>query len=738
MARFTLLLLGIALAVSSAFAQTTGFLSGRVLDDEGKPLIGARIVLQGTKVGGLSKAPDGRFTIVGIRAGEYKVEISAIGQKPQIIDARITAGNTTDIGTITLVSSATMVDAITLRADRVVERNRVTTTRTVTSGEMESSVRSNIVAHARSQDERQSLRGGRSTETSVTVDGASITDPYSGGYGATNAAIYPTVSPTTVQEVTVTANPNSAEYGDVISGVANANGRALVIAQPSNGKDAKAMLATAPVLRPDVSATTSTTIDEVSREDYSKIYENQFLASHVSPISTFSIDVDRASYSNVRRMLTGGYRPPADAVRIEEMINYFDYGYAEPDDEHPFGINTEMSDCPWDRTHRLVRVGLQGKRMRGNVMPPSNLTFLIDVSGSMSDANKLPLLKQGFKLLIDQLRPEDNVAIVVYAGAAGAVLPMTSGANKSEIAAALDRLQSGGSTAGAAGIELAYKIARDNFIKDGNNRVILATDGDFNVGISSQSELVSLIEERRKDGVFLTVLGFGTGNYQDAKMEQLADKGNGNYSYIDNINEAKKVFVDELGSTIFTIAKDVKIQVVFSPERVESYRLIGYENRMLATEDFDDDLKDAGELGAGHSVTAIYEIVPRGAASASLDGWIGRKDTLDLPEDWKEGEMIRVRLRYKLPDSDVSSLIEGPVIDRGVRLTSTSDDFRFAAAVAEFGLLLRDSKHKGSATYDDVMRLATGAKGLDTYGYRAEFLSLVAQARSMPMTTASR
>ncbi|MBC8145359.1 MAG: von Willebrand factor type A domain-containing protein, partial [bacterium] len=690
------------------FVQEAGTLTGRVIDDEGKPLIGARIILQGTTFGGLSKAPDGKFIILGIRAGDYKAEIAGIGQQPEVRDVRISEGLTTDIGTITLRSAAVSTKSITVTADSPTDRD-------IGRESIERSSRTNIIdavgtagGAAKGESNGVSLRGGRTSEKAVRVDGVEVTDPYAGGYGGT-AALYPTVSPVTVNE------------------------ERSKVKQPAHITNAVVTTLTSvevhwPTIQPDPTST----------EDYSKIYENQFLASHISPLSTFSIDVDRASYSNVRRILNSGYRPPADAVRIEELVNYFDYGYAEPDDEQPFGINTEMSDCPWDRSHRLVRIGLQGERMRGEALPPSNLTFLIDVSGSMSPPERLPLLKQGFKLLINQLRPEDNVAIVVYAGAAGLVLPMTSGRNRADIEAALDRLQSGGSTAGAAGIELAYKIARDNFVKGGNNRVILATDGDFNVGVSSQTELVSMIEERRKDGVFLTVLGFGTGNYQDAKMEQLADKGNGNYAYIDNINEAKKVFVNELGSTIFTIAKDVKIQVVFSPERVESYRLIGYENRMLATEDFDDVLKDAGELGAGHSVTAIYEIVPRGATSANLDGWLGRKDTLDLPEDWKEGEMMRVRLRYKLPDSDVSSLIEGPVIDRGVRIERASDDFRFAAAVAEFGMLLRDSRHKGNATYDDVLRLANGAKGLDSYGYRTEFISLVEKARALSPTTASR
>lgn len=707
MTQFISLLLLCSLALSTTRPAATGVLTGRVLDDEGKALIGATVRLQGTRIGGLSSAPDGRFTISGIKAGDYTVEITALGQASTTCSAKIVASKTTDLGAIALAPASINMNSVVVRSDRPAQRETVSTTRSVTTEVVE---RRQSIAEAidvqsgpaTSATNGLSLRGGRATEGEMRVDG--VAD----GQGS------------------IRSNPVSAEHGTALS--------VSPAPAPSTAAKANKLSIGAPPAAP-LRATSGTIVDDpTATEDYAKIYENQFLVSHVSPVSTFSIDVDRASYSNVRRMLTSGYRPPADAVRIEELVNYFDYEYPEPDDEAPFGINTEMSECPWAPEHRLVRIGLQGKRMRGETLPPSHLTFLIDVSGSMSSTDKLPLLKQGFKLLIDQMRKQDKVAIVVYAGAAGLVLPMTSGEDKAAIHAALDRLQSGGSTAGAAGIELAYKVARENFMKDGNNRVILATDGDFNVGVSSHDGLVKLIEERRKDGVFLTVLGFGTGNYQDAKMEQLADKGNGNYAYVDNINEARKVFVDELGATIFTIAKDVKIQVVFSPERVESYRLIGYENRMLATEDFDDDLKDAGELGAGHSVTALYEIVPRGASSTNLDGWIGRKDTLDLPQDWKEGELVRVRLRYKLPESDVSSLIEGPVVERGVKLSRTSDDFRFAAAVAQFGMLLRDSRHMGASSYDNVLRLANGAVGLDAYGYRKGFIELVNRARAITPT----
>jgi Ca-activated chloride channel family protein len=573
-----------------------------------------------------------------------------------------------------------------------------------------------------------SLRGGRSEETSIQVDGVKIDDAFAGGYGSTSASTYPTVSTLAVQEVQVTSSSAySAEYGDVQSGVVNTSTDALA------RKDEKKVPPEAkpnPITAQPLNNTNSTTPqDAVGGEQYDAIYENAFMTANINRTSTFSIDVDRASYSNSRRFITSGQRPPRDAVRIEEFINYFSYDYPEPVDEHPFSIFTEVSDCPWERTHRLVMVGVQGKRVEATKLPPANLVFLIDVSGSMSDPNKLPLVKKGLNLLVDQLRDEDNVAMTVYAGAAGLVLEPTSGAKKKEIREAIDRLSAGGSTAGGAGIKLAYAVAKQNFRKNGNNRVILMTDGDFNVGTSSDEELVRLIEEKRNDGIFLTVLGFGTGNYKDSKMEKLADNGNGNYAYIDNLAEAKKTLVEEMGSTLLAIAKDVKIQIEFNPEAVSSYRLIGYENRMLRKEDFEDDRKDAGELGAGHTVTALYEVVPVGAEAGTRAGG----DTLDIPWMKETGELMEVRLRYKQPDDSVSKLIEQPVQDRNVRLDKASENLRWAAAVAEFGLLLRQSQHRASASFEDVLRLANGAKGNDASGYRAEFIALVEQCKGLPM-----
>jgi Ca-activated chloride channel homolog len=464
-------------------------------------------------------------------------------------------------------------------------------------------------------------------------------------------------------------------------------------------------------------------------EDYDNIVENKFLAPAQNPLSTFSIDVDEAAYSNVRRYLQNGSVPPAGAVRIEELVNYFDYSYPQPVNGDPFAVVTEISECPWNNQHRLVHIGLQGKEIPIENLPNANLVFLIDVSGSMDEPNKLPLVQASMAMLVDQLRNDDKVAIVVYAGNAGLVLPSTRGINKLRIKEAIDDLEAGGSTAGGEGIQLAYKIARENFIKGGNNRIILATDGDFNVGPSSDDDLVRLIEKERQSGVFLSVLGYGMGNYKDNKMQQLADKGNGNHSYIDNINEAKKVLVKEFGSTLFTIAKDVKIQIEFNPSKVQAYRLIGYENRIMAAEDFNDDKKDAGELGSGHTVTALYEVIPVGIKSE----FIVLADTLKYQTGksvviYTGNEIMTIKLRYKNPDENISKLIIKPVIDEHVILTNTSDNFRFSAAVASFGMLLRNSEYKQNSSYQQIISLAKGAKGKDENGYRQEFIQLAESA----------
>ncbi|MEK8022512.1 MAG: VWA domain-containing protein [Candidatus Hydrogenedentota bacterium] len=473
----------------------------------------------------------------------------------------------------------------------------------------------------------------------------------------------------------------------------------------------------------------------VDREQYARIVENDFQDATVHPLSTFSIDVDRASYANVRRFLTSNTLPPHDAVRIEELINYFPYNYDGPSGgAGPFAIHAEAAACPWNADHLLVRIGLKGKEIPREKLPSSNFVFLIDVSGSMDSPDKLPLLKSSFRMLVDHLAPTDRVAIVVYAGASGLALPSTPGSDRAKILAAIDQLQPGGSTAGAEGIVLAYRIAAENFVKGGNNRVILATDGDFNVGISSDGELVRLIEEKRKEGVFLSVLGFGTGNIQDAKMEQLADNGNGNYAYIDGENEARKVLVKELGGTLHTIAKDVKIQVEFNPAHVKAYRLIGYENRALAAEDFSDDKKDAGELGEGHTVTAMYELIPAGNDESVRSARPLRYQTVARSADENaQRELFTFQLRYKLPDEEKSRLLERAVMTG--ENSALSEDFRFAAAVAEFGMLLRESKLKGTATWESAGELANGSLGRDEDGCRAEFLELVRKAAIIPAAT---
>jgi len=465
---------------------------------------------------------------------------------------------------------------------------------------------------------------------------------------------------------------------------------------------------------------------QFNTEEYDAINENIFHDAIKNPLSTFSIDVDAASYSNVRRFINNGQHPPKDAVRIEEMINYFSYDYAQPKSDDPFAIHTELSVAPWNPKHRLVQIGLQGKKIATENLPPSNLVFLLDVSGSMADENKLPLLKSSFKMLVDKLRAQDRVAIVVYAGAAGLVLPPTAGNEKDKIIKALDQLEAGGSTAGGAGINLAYAVAKENFQEGGNNRVIIATDGDFNVGESSNASMERLIEDKRNDGIFLTVLGFGMGNYKDSKMEILADKGNGNYAYIDNITEARKVLVNEFGGTLFTIAKDVKLQVEFNPARVQAYRLIGYENRMLRNEDFNNDKKDAGELGSGHTVTALYEIIPVGVESEffKIDELKYQKTSVD-PRASASNEIMTIKFRYKKPNQDVSKLIVHPVVDTNMPLDKTSANFRWSASVAAFGMLLRESEFVGNFSYDQVVQLAQQAKGDDKEGYRTEFINMV-------------
>ncbi|WP_339647037.1 von Willebrand factor type A domain-containing protein [uncultured Salegentibacter sp.] len=464
--------------------------------------------------------------------------------------------------------------------------------------------------------------------------------------------------------------------------------------------------------------------NRTNTEAYKERNENIFKSVKTAPLSTFSIDVDRASYSNIRRMVNNGQEIPKGAVKIEEMINYFNYNYAGPKDEHPFAIHTEVAKSPWNQQTKIAKITLQGKNIPTEDIPASNLTFLLDVSGSMNSPNKLPLLKSSFKILVNQLREEDRVAIVVYAGAAGVVLESTPGSEKIKILEAINNLNAGGSTAGGEGIQLAYKIAKENFIEGGNNRVILATDGDFNIGSSSDSAMKELIEEKRESGVFLTALGFGMGNYKDSKLESLAQAGNGNHAYIDSMQESRRVLGTEFGGTLHTIAKDVKIQVEFNPAKIQAYRLIGYENRLLNAEDFNDDEKDAGELGSGHTVTALYELIPVGVESVYLKEIDSLKYTnTELKNN--SGELFTVKFRYKDPEGAKSKLITKTVADTEKDFEEASTDFKFAAAVALYGMKLTDSEFVKNHNTGLILDLAEKGRGEDKEGYRAEFTRLV-------------
>ena len=667
-------------------------ISGTITTDfDGIPLHGVTVLVKGT-TNGTQTNMDGKYSIKA--KPDDVLKFSFLGYKTI----------TKTVGTALIIDVAMLVDDSTL--DEVVvigygttEKKAYTGTATVVSSQNIKSQNTNVT---------QALRGqvaGVNVKSNSRQPGNSTTVKIR-GFGSVkgnNAPLYivdgvPTsdiskINPNDIESVTILKDSAATS----IYGSRAVNG--VVQITSHNG-----------------------TYTESNNEDYAKIQENPFKRSNLTPLSTFSIDVDKAGYSNVRRMINNGETIPPNAVKLEEMVNYFNYSYPQPIDEHPFSINSEVVKTPWNEQTQLVRIGLQGKTYENDKLPASNLTFLIDVSGSMGSQNKLPLLKSAFKLLVNQLREKDNVSIVVYAGAAGVVLEPTSGDQKEKILSALDHLNSGGSTAGGAGIKLAYKLAEKNFKTNGNNRVILATDGDFNVGASSDNDMKSLIEEKRKSGVFLSVLGFGYGNYKDSKLETLADKGNGNHAYIDNMQEAQKVFGKEFGGTLFTIAKDVKIQVEFNPKKVQAYRLIGYENRLLADEDFVDDTKDAGELGSGHTVTALYEIIPIGINSDYLKKVPELKYTKSEALTTYEDELFTVKFRYKKPNEDKS--IEMVHIQKD-EITELSNDMNFASAVALFGMQLRNSKYFNKASSSKVIALAERGRGDDKDGYRAEFIRLV-------------
>ena len=674
--------------------NTPGSLNGRVYDSDGAPLAAARIEVVGTSRGALSKY-DGSYFIANVRPGTHTIKVALLGKEAVETEVTITPGTVLNVDFTLSDEEGISLEAVMIRSAPIqrIEPNVTGKTTLTDEGSVVTDVpaillRESTVNTVEGSSNGYGIRGGRANEAVIRRDGYEISD----------FQPLPTV-------------PLHREYE------LGYHSRTAIEPGTYSGKDGDQI----------------TTDDPLSTSTQG-LYENTFRATESSPYSTFSIDVDNASYTNIRGYLSRGEAPPASAVRIEELINYFNYEYPQPTGEHPFAFHSEVTTCPWASEHLILRLALQGRELHPEQAPPANLVFLIDVSGSMSSANKLALLKKGFVKLVDQLRPEDRVAIVVYAGAAGLVLKPTSGQYKATIKCALSKLKSGGSTAGGAGIQLAYKVARENFLPDGTNRVILATDGDFNVGVSSQSGLVGLIEEERKSGVFLSVLGFGTGNYQDQKMEQLADNGNGNYYYIDKLTEAERVLVTEMSGTLNTIAKDVKLQIKFNPTNVAAYRLIGYENRVLAARDFDDDTKDAGELGAGHQVTALYEIVPVGAEIGyDVDHSKGEDYQLDekRPELLSTNDLLLARLRYKEPSDSTSKLIEHIVHNTRVPLEHASKQTRFAMSVAQWGMLLRKSSYAGTGTFTTTEALASQASGTTPDSYRKEFIGLVQRAKTL-------
>jgi Ca-activated chloride channel homolog len=696
------------LAAARLHAQEPATVAGHVTNPQGQPESGVLVRIESLNVGSATAA-DGSYRIV-VPAARLRAE-----QSVTITAARV--GLSPVSRTITLRPGAAITQDFQMTANVLMLEHIVVTGQTTRSGR-------GVVPFEVATITSQSLpvpAPGAPLQGKVT--GANVTQ------GVAPAIILR--SPDAINATSNGATPLYVVDGVIVGSIAHLDPAEIAEIEVVKGAAAASLYGSRAADGVVQITTHGGNGGRMNTEEYDSIRENPFLAASREPLSTFAIDVDPASYSNVRRFIRQGGTPPRDAVRIEEMVNYFAYDYPDPTGPHPFAVVTEVGAAPWNPRHRLVHVGIQGRRMRTESLPPSNLVFLVDVSGSMSDPDKLPLVKASLRLLVEELDEDDRVAMVVYAGAAGLVLDATPGSDRETILDAIERLNAGGSTAGAQGIRLAYDVARRNFIRGGNNRVILATDGDFNVGVSSEAELVELIEQKRREGTFLTVLGYGTGNLADARMEQMANHGNGNYAYIDGLMEARKVLVQEMGGTLFTIAKDVKLQVEFNPRHVYAYRLIGYENRLLAAEDFADDRRDAGELGAGHSVTALYEIVPVGE-EASVD--VGQVADLRYQQPSSRpaarfgGELMNVNIRYKQPDGDTSVLLSHAV--RAPRGNArTSDDFRFAAAVAQWGMLLRGSQHRGDSSVDGVLRMARGALGDDAHGHRRDFVRLVEDYR---------
>lgn len=705
--------------MTTSYDATKRVITGIITDEINLPLPGATVLVKGT-TRGTATDYDGKFSIQAEKGDQLVV--SFIGYE----NSYATVGKT-DIINIKLMNNSMALNEVVVVGYGTQKKMSLT-------GSVAAIVSKSDLRKAKKEKVSEALTGrvagvqissNSDSETKIRIRGTgSITTSSQPLYiidGVPTNEDLSKMNPKDIQKIDVLKDASAtAIYGSRAS-----NGVVVITTKNGIHKNLSKKQLDKKLKELELKKSTTKPI-EVSQEDYDSFVENQFESPKAAPLSTFSIDVDNASYTNVRRFINNGQSVPKDAVRVEEMVNFFKYKYPQPQDQHPFSINTEYSDCPWNTKHQLLKIGLQGKNIPTESLPASNLVFLIDVSGSMSDANKLPLLKQSLKILVNELRKKDKVAIVVYAGAAGMVLPPTTGDEKQTITDALEKLNAGGSTAGGAGIELAYKLAEENFIKGGNNRVILATDGDFNVGFSSNTDMQTLIEEKRKSGVFLTCLGYGMGNYKDSKMETLADKGNGNYAYIDNIQEANRFLGKEFKGSMFAIAKDVKIQIEFNPKQVQAYRLIGYENRKLRPEDFTNDAIDAGELGSNHTVTALYEVIPTGVKSDFLTNQPDLKYTkVATNESDYSDELATIKFRYKKPDGDKSIEMVKVIENKSIPLKNASDDFKFSTAVAWFGLKLRDSNLVPNKATEDIKKLAKEGLSNDEEGYKAEFVRLV-------------
>ncbi len=712
--------------IISTYDVTTRTISGIVTDEKDVPLPGANVFVKG-KIKGVATDFDGKFSIKAKKGDElifsfigYENSYATVGENDKM-NMKL-ANNSMALNEVVVIGYGTQKKISVTGAIAMISSND---SRKQKSSNVSQTLQGRVAGVQIESKSKNSapivaIRGKASTTQSneplYVIDGVPV-----------NTDDFKKLKPNYIKDINVLKDASStAIYGNRAS-----NGVIIVntktgIQQNLSKKELERKLKKLDKNKKTEEKVLVPKSLEVSQEEYDDFVENPFESPKSAPLSTFSIDVDNASYTNVRRFINNGQTVPKDAVRVEEMMNFFKYKYPQPQDQHPFSINAEYSECPWNPKHQLLKIGLQGKNIPTESLPASNLVFLIDVSGSMSDANKLPLLKQSLKILVNELRKKDKVAIVVYAGAAGMVLPPTTGDEKQTIINALENLNAGGTTAGGAGIELAYKLAQENFIKGGNNRVILATDGDFNVGASSNTDMQTLIEEKRKSGVFLTCLGYGMGNYKDSKMETLADKGNGNYAYIDNIQEANRFLGKEFKGSMFAIAKDVKIQIEFNPKQVQAYRLIGYENRKLRAEDFTNDAIDAGELGSNHTVTALYEVIPTGVKSEFLNNQPDLKYTkVAANENNYSDELATIKFRYKKPDGDKSIEMVKVIENKSIPLNNSSDDFKFSTAVAWFGLKLRDSNLVPNKATEDIKKLAKEGLSNDYDGYKAEFIRLV-------------